>query len=189
MPTFTDVYATEIKTLTALGNVLNDPALRGYRAVAPVAPAGAPFTLPSCLSAPIAAQPLCAKLASSASSWANSLSAAEALEQALATDVGRESAARKAGDKAAVAKLESAELALLPRAKAAVALTGFDGSAFAIALQATGVHPRLDAAQVKTGTAGLLGDLAKNGVSAAEVTKVNGGPLPDQPLDLISLLG
>jgi hypothetical protein len=188
LPTLTDAYATEIKTLTVLENVLNDPPLPDYRAAARVSSARVTLTLPSCLSAPIAAQSLCAKLSEAASSWATSLSTAEALEQTLATDVGRESSARKVGDSEAVARLETAELALLPRAKAAVEETGFDGSKLAIALQAAGFHPRFGSAQVKTGISELLADLAKHGLTAAEVTKVNRGPLPDRPLDLITLL-
>jgi hypothetical protein len=187
VPTLTDAYATEIRMLTALENVLNDPPLRDYRAAAPVSSVRVTLTLPSCLSAPIAAQSLCAKLSDAASSWATSLSTAEALEQTLATDVGHESAARKAGDSKAVESLETAELALLPKAKAAVEETGFDGSELAIALQAAGFHPRFGSDQFKTGISGLLADLAKHG-SAADVTKVNRGPLPDRPVDIITLL-
>ena len=188
-PAAFDFYTTAFKTLVLLEDAYNDPPLPNYAQVVRVARSGASLQLPSCASAPAGAKSFCARLRRAALAYSNSLQASKSLAQALATTVGRESGAAKAGDKKALARQQRAARALVPRLRVAFANHKAAGVKLAAVLRSGRFAPKLTKAQAKRGIAKVFRDLAAHGVSADDVRSILGGKtLTPVPLDLLALL-
>jgi len=188
LPLMTDTYSTMLKTLTDLERAFNDPPLGNYRRVAAV-PRAKPARFESCGVAPAGARPFCRRYVSAGTAWLAALSGTEGLSRALATDVGRESAAAKANDTAALVLLQAAELAILPNLKAAEVKQRAAGKRLAGVLRSARFDPRATSTRAHAGIEKLLADLAKRGVSAADVSSILGGrEISPKPLDLLSLI-
>jgi hypothetical protein len=188
-PLAAEIYNTLLKTLVLLEDAYNDPPLPNYAHVVRVARSGASLQLPSCAGAPAGARSFCERLRGAALAYADSLEATKGLAQALATTVGRESGAAKAGDKKALARQQRAARALVPKLRVAFANHKAAGVKLAAVLRSGRFAPRLTTTQAQQGIAIVLRDLAARGVSAAEVRTILGGKtLTPRPLDLLALL-
>ncbi len=107
----------------------------------------------------------------------------------MATTVGRESGAAKAGDAKALLLQQNAGVALLPRLRAAMASQAAAAKDLAAAMKAGHFDPKLTTDEAQHGLALFLHDLAADGVSAQDVETILGGTtLQPRPLDLIDLL-
>jgi hypothetical protein len=186
--TINQIYDSMIKTLALLESAYNDPPLAGYQTVAPVPKTLAP-QLPAslCLSVSGSARGVCERDEAAAVAWIDAAASFEALASALATTVGRETAASNARDQAALALQQRAALALLPRLRAARTAEQLAAARFATAIPLT---IRLNTAQTRQGIALVLAALARRGVSAQDVLNILAAKtLTPGPLDLLALLG
>jgi hypothetical protein len=188
-------YLTEIQFTEAvfeddfqfLFNTIDDPPLAGYETVARASPA-IRLAPPSCAGAAAATGAACKRLAAALTGWANALANLVSLEKTLATDVGRESGAAKHGDKQAVSLQQHAELALLPRLRAAAVGESAARAKLVAVLRAE--HFVLDAtsAQIVAATARVRSQLAAHGITATSLETMQVTPLAPQPLDLLATL-
>jgi hypothetical protein len=189
LPVMSATYMAMTKFLTLLERAFNDPPLGGYTRIARVTPSAARLDLPACADAPAGARAFCRDVEAAALRWLGALDGTERLARALATTVGRESGAAKAGDKKALARQQRAALALLPKLRAALATKRAAGAQLAAVLRSAGVRPRLTARQTKQNTDIVLEDFAARGVSSKDITRILGVSRPPaRPLDLVSLL-
>jgi hypothetical protein len=161
----------------------------------PRAPAGArgslapvKVALPSCSGPGAKLASSCRRLHSLAIAWVAALQRASASAQALATTVGRESAAGKAHNSAAVALQRKNALRLLPKLRGALRAQGSAGSALASLLRCLHVSSALDAAQAAAAVAAVEQGLAHRGLPTAELETEAGSSLAAKPVDLIAVL-
>lgn len=175
--------------LALLETAFNDPPLTGS-SPAPVEKV-TPFRFkPSpCTSIPPRHRGFCTRLQQDAANWIDATAKLEALARALATDVGRESSTSSAQDTSAIAALEQAELALLPRLTAARADQQHAGARFGAALRGIGVDIRITKSKTAAGIARFLAKLARDGVTGADVQAILGQRLVPRPLSFDSLVG
>ena len=182
--------ATLEQTLARLEAVIDDPPLTG-RSPTPIANV-IPFRFKpsSCTGIPPRSRAFCARLERDAANWIDAGATLEALARALATDVGREAAAGRAQDKSAVARLDHAELGLLPRLTAARDDQQHAGARFGAALHGIGVDIRITKSETAAGLANVLARLAHDGVTGADVQAIlQGLKLVPRPLSFDRILG
>jgi hypothetical protein len=131
----------------------------------------------------------CRNAETAAAGWLTALDSTQSLARALATAVGRESAASKAGDAKSVALQQKAALGLLPRLRTAEAKERAAGRRLATVFQSVKLDPRLTSGQARQSIASFMGALAAQGVSSSDVTSILGASPPAaRSLDLLALL-
>jgi hypothetical protein len=189
LKSFRKVNAGFENLLALLERAYNDPPLTGSSPapVAKVTPFR--FTPSSCTSIAPRSRGFCTRLQRDAANWIDAGATLDALARALATDVGRETTAGRANDTSAVARLQDAELALLPRLTAARDDQQHAGSRFGAALRGIGVDIRITKSKTAAGIARFLAKLAQDGVTGADVQAILGQKLVPRPLSFDSLVG
>ncbi|HEV3311995.1 MAG TPA: hypothetical protein VG815_15905, partial [Chloroflexota bacterium] len=162
LKTFREINASFEKTLALLEEAYNDPPLSGVSS-APVEKV-TPFRFQpsSCTGITQRSRGFCTRLEQDAATWIDAGATLEALARALATDVGREGAAGSGTDKSAIASLEQAELALLPRLTAAWDAQQQAGARFGAALRGIGVDIGTTARETAAGIARFLAGLEED---------------------------
>lgn len=181
--------AIEIQILRQLSLAYYDPPVPGYTRVEPVRTGPTPTVrLSSCPKADPSARAFCERLHADATAWLASFGQIRDVTTTLAITIGRESAAAKAGDTAALAKQQRAALALVPRLGSAVAAQRRAGARVAATLEsgkATGALSKDQSAQaIET----LLARLEAKGVSAAQMRSAAPAALTPRPRDLIPVI-
>ncbi|HEY1515837.1 MAG TPA: hypothetical protein VGF91_05435 [Solirubrobacteraceae bacterium] len=190
LKSFREIDAMFENTLALLESAYNDPPLAGS-SPAPVEHA-IPFRFKpsSCTSIPPRSRGFCSRLQQDAATWIDATAKLEALARALATDVGRESSSGSARDTTAIAPLEHAELALLPRLTAARNDQRRAAARFGAALHRIGVDIRITKRKTAAGIARFLAKLAKDGVTGADIKAIlDGQHITPKPLSFDRLLG
>ncbi len=185
-----EINTTYNKALALLEKAYNDPPLTGS-SPAPVEQV-TPFRFKpsSCTIIPPRSRGFCSRLQQDAANWIDATAKLEALARALATDVGRESSAGSAQDTSAIASLEQAELALLPRLTAARDDQQHAGARFGAARRGIGVDIRITKSKAAAGIARFLAQLAHDDVTGADVKAIlDGQQIKPHPLSFDSLLG
>ena len=172
-----------------LQRAYKDPPAAGFRSVAHVIrrPA-ARVSLPSCTTQGGSMAGACRRLHSLALAWVTATQRVRESSLALATDVGREGAARGAHNNAAVKLQSRAALLLLPTIRADLRRQAAAGAALASLLRRDGMSGSLSSAQSKQAIERIVERLGRLGVTRGELEAESPAQLTPAPLDLLSVL-
>lgn len=178
-----------IRDLKELDLIVNDPPEPGYTSVATVPKvATPPVAFVACTQYAASGRNLCKRMQRAAQAWVDATRRRGAVLATLATTVGRESAAAKAGDKAALNKQQKAALALVPIAQAAQRDEVASARALAALLRSVGARGTLSSARSERAVSLLRARLQRAGVSGARIETIVPAPRPGR-LDALAQLG
>jgi hypothetical protein len=181
--------AIEIQIIKQLSLAYYDPPVRRYTVVAPIRHGPDPHvSLPACSQSDAQERAYCARLHAAAKAWVRSFGRVRDVATTLAITIGRESAAAKARNKAALRRQQRAGVALVPKLKAAAATQHRNAGKLAAVLtdgEATGSLSTDQSTQaIKT----LLAKLSARGVPATQMRSAARSALTARPRDLIAVL-
>jgi hypothetical protein len=187
-PTLTSVAAPVcarmIQAIKRFALTYDDPPVAGFDRIARVKRSPPPkLRLPACTDA------ICDRVTTTARAYVAAVQHVTDVASTLATTVGRESAARKAGHRAAASRQARRALKLVPTLRKAARAQATAGAAFAAALRAAGATGAMTADQRATGNEAVLTGLVKAGVKRGEIAAIAGAALTPAPLDPLAALG
>ncbi len=167
------ICAQLIRDLKELELVVNDPPVPGYTRVAAVPKVPTPpIAFVACTQYPAAGRKLCARLQAAAQAWTDATRRRTAVLTTLATTIGRESAAAKAGNTAALRKQQKAALALVPVTEAAERDRVAAARSLASILRSASAQGKLSAAQSERAISVVRARLGRAGVSRAGIARI-----------------
>ena len=177
----------QVKTITDEEQTYDDPPRSDYFVVAPVAavPTLAARTT-GCSRFSGATSTFCLNVAAAAASLLAAVQRTQALAAGIETTVGRDTAAAKARNQAAVNLQEQTLRTLSAKFVAAKQAQASAGSDLQAALRAGGVSARISVAQFRRDAKSLLTAAARRGVSAATLSKLARAALRPRRLDPIA---
>ena len=178
-----------ISAIASLAKVYSDPPLGRFGVVARLDAAAVP-TLhpPPCPASPASTRRLCTSIQAAIVSWAASATRLQAVARALATTVGRESGATRAGDKADIARQRAAELAMLPNLEQAAQADRAAATHLAKLITASGVRLMLSNSQSARLISSLRSNLAAAGLSGSALARVAGSFFTPAPTDVLAAI-
>jgi hypothetical protein len=183
----TPVCAEAVTAIFNLQKTYRDPPVGSYTVAATITrlpPKTIP--LPACPANGKLVQ-ACKALHAAVLAWASTLQRVEESSNALAETVGRESAARRAGNAAAVSLQERTATQLLPALINDLKAQSTAGANLATTLR--GVSGLLTATQSNTAINTILAKLERLGISRPELLSEAPQELKPQPTDLVATLG
>jgi hypothetical protein len=184
------VCAQLIKAIKRFARTYDDPPASHFDRIARVKRRPPPkLHVPGCAGLSPGDRATCDRLASTARSYAAAVQRVTDVASTLATTVGRESAARKAGHKAAARRQARRALALVPALRAAARAQSKAGASLASALRAAGAGGSMSAEQRAAGNEAVLRRLVAAGVPRGTIVAVAGTALSPAPLDVLAALG
>jgi hypothetical protein len=184
------VCARMIRAIKRFARTYDDPPVAHFDRIARVRRIPPPkLHLPGCAGMATGNRAACERLGSAAEAYVAAVQRVTDVASTLATTVGRESAARKAGHKAAARRQARRALALVATLRAAARAQAKAGASFAAALRAAGAAGAMTAEQRAAGNEAVLQRLAAAGVPRAEIVAVAGTALVPAPLDVLAALG
>ena len=181
--------ASWVKAINDLARTVADPPRHDYDVVATVARPTARAALPGCAKVDSAKLALCRRVQAAASAYLTAVDRYAATASAVRRTVERDSAAKKAGNKAAVAKQEQALTSLGRELAAANAARRTAGVELAAALRDTKASIKLTRAQVAEGIEVVKTRVGKAGLGAAKLSAIAGPALTARPVDVLATLG
>jgi hypothetical protein len=184
------VCARLIQALKRLALTYNDPPVGRFNRIARV-PATAPpkLKLPSCARGAAQVRAACKRLTRAVRRYVAAVQGVTDVASTLATTVGRESAARRAGHTAAARRQARRALSLVPTLRAAARAQSRTGTAFAAALRAAGASGQMTPEQRAAGNDAVLRRFLAAGVLSPDITSVVAPALTPGPLDVLATLG
>lgn len=177
------------KAISELAQTVADPPSNDYDVVATVARPAARAALPGCAKVGSAKLALCRRVQAAASAFLTAVDRYAATAAAVRKTVERDSAAKKAGNKAAVTKQEKALTSLKSELAAATAARRKAGAGLASALRDAKAPIKLTRAQVAEGFVAVKTRVARSGLGAAKLSAVAGPALTPRPIDVLVALG
>jgi hypothetical protein len=181
--------ASWAKTIADLAMTVSDPPRPDYDVVATVARPTARAALPGCGKVESAQLALCRRVQAAASAYLAAVDRYAATVAAVRKTVERDSAAKKAGNKAAVAKQEQALTSLQREVATAAAARRKAGAKLAATLRDTKASIKLTRAQVADGLEAVKTRVGRSGLGAAKLSAVAGPALNPRPIDVLAALG
>jgi hypothetical protein len=184
------VCARLIQAIKRFARTYDDPPLPHFDRIARVPRTAPPkLALPSCAHGAAKTRSACGRLTRAARRFVAAVQRMTDVASALATTVGRESAARKAGHAAAARRQARRALALVPTLRAAARAQSEAGTAFAAALRAAGATGQMTPEQHATANDAVLLRFTSAGLLTADITAVVAPALRPGPLDVLATLG
>jgi hypothetical protein len=180
---------TNVKVITELRAVANDPPRSDFLRIAHVAAAGTAGPSPAlrreCQRVSGAKRQRCLRVGSALEVFTAAIRRFQSLTSALAVTIDRESGARRAGNDVAAARQARAALALLTKLRAGDRAEATAAHSLARALQSAAIDPQFSAAQISHSITLYVERLARHGITATELA----GALPSaQATTLVALL-
>jgi hypothetical protein len=186
----TPVCARLIQAIKRLALTYDDPPVAHFDRIARVRRTPPPkLHLPGCAGFAPGDRATCDRLASTSRAYVAAVQRVTDVASTLATTVGRESAARKAGHKAAARRQARRALALASTLRRAARAQSKAGASFAAALRATGATGAMTAEQRAAGNEAALQRLVAAGVPRGKIVAIAGTALAPAPLDILAALG
>jgi hypothetical protein len=177
------------KTITELAMTVADPPRHDYEVVATVASPTARAALPGCAKVGSAKLGLCRRVQTAATAYLTAVDRYAATATAVRKTVERDSAAKKAGNKDAVAKQEQALTRLKRELATAIAARRKAGAQLAATLRDTKASIKLTRAQVAEGLEAVKTRVGRSGLGAAKLSALAGPALTPRPIDALAALG
>jgi hypothetical protein len=181
--------ASWAKAINELATTVADPPRHDYDVVATVARPTARAALPGCAKVPSAKLGLCRRVQAAASGYLAAVDRYAATATAVRKTVERDSAAKNAGNKAAVAKQEQALTSLMRQLESAAVGRRKAGVKLAATLRDTKASIKLTWAQVAEGLEAVKTRVARSGLGAARFSALAGPALTPRPIDVLAALG
>ena len=193
-PTLTGVAAPVcvqlIQAIKRLALTYDDPPVAHFDRIARVRRTPPPkLHLPGCAGLAPGDRATCDRLTSTSRAYVAAVQRVTDVTSALATTVGRESAARKAGRMAAARRQARRALALVPKLRKAARAQSKAGASFAAALRAAGASGGMTAERRAAGNEAVLHRLVAAGVPRGKIVSIAGTALVPAPLDVLAALG
>jgi hypothetical protein len=177
-----------IKRLATDYQIYKDPPAREYRRLANPSPPAA-VRLPSCKQASRALHSFCAQLSAAERSWVLAAERVASINQAVETTVARESRALAAGDQAAVDLQDGHIPGLEQQEQKALSAQASAGKSIARLLQAHRIGYRMTKSQSSQIIHAVERELARRGISAAQLKAVLGaGALRPRAINILAAL-
>lgn len=181
------VCARMIQAIKRFARTYDDPPVAHFDRIAGVRRRPPPqLHLPDCSGSDPA---VCERLTATARTYVAAVQRVADVASTLATTVGRESAARKAGHTASANRQARRAIQLVPILRKAARAQSTAGAAFAAALRAAGAAGQMTVDQRAAGNEAVLRRLVEIGVPRAETTAIAGAALTPTALDPLAALG